>query len=362
MWTVGGKLATSSLINYLPGNKTLSGYSHSVYFGKTSGKFNFNINEDLADDKFNSNDLGYFTNNNFLTHNLYAGYHWTKPTGWYNNIYFNFNATYIQRFKPMSYEAANVNVNANGQLKNLWHIGSLIGFEPEANNFYEPRVPGRVFRGWSDWFIDEWVQTNTSKKYWVYSELLFISRSFFNSKRYSLSLNQNYRFSPKFSVSYSLSLQPQTDNVGFADFEGNDIIFGRRDVQTVENILGFKYSFNDKMGFTIRARHYWSEVDYKQYFTLLPDGGLQNNTSYTGNANQNYNVFTVDAVYTWQFAPGSFMNLVWKNNATTFDQATDKRYFKNFDNTLSSDQNNNLSIKIIYFLDYLDFKKWRKKR
>jgi len=37
-------------------------------------------------------------------------------------------------------------------------------------------------------------------------------------------------------------------------------------------------------------------------------------------------------------------------------------YFKNFDNTISSPQNNNLSIKIIYYLDYLDFKKWKHKK
>lgn len=37
-------------------------------------------------------------------------------------------------------------------------------------------------------------------------------------------------------------------------------------------------------------------------------------------------------------------------------------YFKNFERTLNEPQSNNLSIKIIYFLDYLDFKKWSKKK
>ena len=37
-------------------------------------------------------------------------------------------------------------------------------------------------------------------------------------------------------------------------------------------------------------------------------------------------------------------------------------YFKNFGNTLEADQNNNLSLKVIYFLDYLDIKKWGKKK
>ena len=61
-------------------------------------------------------------------------------------------------------------------------------------------------------------------------------------------------------------------------------------------------------------------------------------------------------VYTWQFAAGSFINIVWKN-AIYDDKNLSNSYLKNFNNTLSSPQNNNLSLKIIYYLDYLKFKK-----
>jgi len=73
---------------------------------------------------------------------------------------------------------------------------------------------------------------------------------------------------------------------------------------------------------------------------------------------QNYNNFYINAVYTWQFAPGSFLNIVWKDESSTFNRDIDYHYFKNFDRTLGSPQNNNLSVKVIYFLDYLDLKKW----
>ena len=175
-------------------------------------------------------------------------------------------------------------------------------------------------------------------------------------------LQQNYRFSKKFSVNYSFDTEPQNDNVGYASMSGNDIIFGRRDVSTVENILNLKYSFNDRMVFTTKIRHYWSKVNYKEFFTLAQDGTLQKNTTFNSDVNQDYNIFTVDAVYTWQFAPGSFINLVWKNNATTLDDVVRYDYFKSFNNTILSPQNNNFSIKIIYFIDYLDLKKKVSKR
>jgi hypothetical protein len=143
------------------------------------------------------------------------------------------------------------------------------------------------------------------------------------------------------------------------------VIFGRRDVHTVENVFNVKYSFNNKMVFTGRVRHYWSRLNYKELFTLQQDGGLEKNTTYTGDVNPDYNDFTVDAVFTWEFAPGSFINVVWKNNTNYFVQTpygalNSENYFKNFNHTMDSPQNNNFSIKVIYFLDYLQLKNKKK--
>ena len=361
-WNVSGQASISNLVGYLPDGKTQSGYSHNFSFGKTSGRFNFNVGEELTNNKFNSNDLGYFTFTNFVDHFFWMGYRWTKPSKWYNNFRVNANAYYSRRLKPSSYQAANFNINANGQLKNLWYVGGLFGYEPEGNNYYEPRVEGRVFRAWSNYFFDGWFETNNAKKYSLYAEALYIKRNLFSSERYQLTFQNRYRFNNKLSVSLMLQLSPQTNNTGFAGFEGSDIIFGKRDIATVENTVNIKYSFNDKMNINTRVRHYWSEVHYKEFFTLQEDGSLQKNTTFTQNRDQNLNFFNIDMVYTWQFAPGSFINLVWKNAAVNFNQVVDHGYFKNFSNTMREDDNNNLSLKVIYFLDYLNLKKWMHKK
>ena len=109
-------------------------------------------------------------------------------------------------------------------------------------------------------------------------------------------------------------------------------------------------------------RHYVSTVDNKEYFTLQQNGKLLPNSTFTGNVNQNLNLFNIDMVYTWQFAPGSFLNVVWKNYIQHFNRTVEADYLKNFTNTLDADANNNLSLKVIYFLDYLDIKKWGKKK
>ncbi|NMD28665.1 MAG: hypothetical protein GYA79_03030 [Bacteroidetes bacterium] len=127
-------------------------------------------------------------------------------------------------------------------------------------------------------------------------------------------------------------------------------------------MLNFKYNFNAKSGINTRVRHYWSKVNYKQFYTLQNNGSLLPNFTYGQNENKNVNFFNIDFVYTWQFAPGSFLNLVWKNSIMEFRDEVEKNYFHNIGNTLKEDQNNNLSLKIIYYLDYLDLKKWKKKK
>lgn len=361
-WNFGGNVFNSNLTG-LPGEKTVSGYSHNIYFGKTSGRFNFSISENLTDNKYNSNDLGYFTYNNFFNHSLWVGYRWIRPTNWYNNIYLNVNLYYSRQLIPAAYRNANFNINVNGQLKNLWHAGTSVGYEPKYNDFNEPRVPGRVFKGWSDYFIDSWVQTNSSKKYSIYSELFYVVRSLYNSRRYTITFNQMFRFSHKFSVSHSLSMEPISNDVGFAtiDDASNDIIFGRRNRNTIENIVTFKYNFNGKMGLNARVRHYWSKVDYNKFFTLMQNGDLADNNTFTTNENQNVNYFNIDMTYTWEFAPGSFLNIVWKNAIVDYENLIVKDYFKNIVNTIDTAQNNNLSLKVIYFLDYQHLKNHKKK-
>jgi hypothetical protein len=61
-------------------------------------------------------------------------------------------------------------------------------------------------------------------------------------------------------------------------------------------------------------------------------------------------------VYTWEFAPGSFLNIVWKDASQNFTNEVQKGYFKNLTNVVSENSNNNFSLKVIYFLDYLKLK------
>ena len=352
-----GKIAASQLFN--KDGKRVTGYSHTMGFGKTGGRLNFNLVQEIADNKYEINDMGILFNNNYINHYLWIGYKWVKPGKWFNQMQVNYNNNYSRRFVKNAYQSFNTNINANAQLKNLWYVGGYIGYNPRANDFYEPRVANRVYMAPRHIDINFWMESNSAKKYSFGSSLFIGFYQYFKGRQYTYNLYHNYRFNDKFSLGQELTYRPSVNEVGFSDIINGDIIFSRRNRNTVENVLKAKYNFNNKSGISFRARHYWSRVKNNEFFTLENSGHLLQNGSYINEVGQNYNAFTIDAVYTLQFAPGSFINIVWKNAIYTNDKAIEYAYFKNVDRTISGPQNNNFSIKVLYYLDYLDFKKKR---
>jgi Domain of unknown function (DUF5916) len=362
-YNFSGSAAISNLAYKAGSISNSMGYSHTISFGKTSGRFNFNVYEELTDTKYNSNDLGYFTNNNYFNHGLYLGYRYTVPKSFYNRLNINFGANISHLYTPIgdissTYQNSNIRFNISSQLKTLHWAGVFFNYLPTQNDFYEPRTEGMVFSRGASMVTGAWFEGNSSKKYSISVELF--RRTFFdfyNTYAYDISFGQSYRFNSKLTMKFDIAYNPRPISVGYSTMIDDKPFFALREISTIENILKLKYSFTNRMGLTFRARHYTSVVSNKVFFNLNPDGTLKPNNSITGNYDRNVNYFNIDMVYTWQFAPGSFFNLVWKDSAITSSNISNNSYGENLNNTLQSSHNNSISLKVIYFLDYLSLKK-----
>jgi hypothetical protein len=172
-------------------------------------------------------------------------------------------------------------------------------------------------------------------------------------------LNNDYRFNDRLSVGLSNFLGFYNRDYGFAYVSNNadSVITGLRNRRTAENVLNVKYSFNNRMGLTFRLRHYWSKVDYTKLFNLMEDGNVEDLVSSNRNPDINLNLFNIDMNFSWQFAPGSFINLNWKSFSGLEDQFVNEKYYSNLRKTFDYPQAANFSVKVIYYLDYLQLKK-----
>ena len=372
-WNLNANAYSSTIF----GNTNTTGYKYGAGLGKVSGSFNFSTMVQVVDDKFNPNDMGIQFYNNNINESFFAGYAITKPTQWFNRLFNNFNFNYDQLFVPRAYQSLKFNYNSHLQLKNLWWIGLFTNASLKGNDFYEPRVNGRVFKSPAYFTQGAFVESNSAKKYSI-SLVAMVGNTFlFNSKELYVEFTQSMRFNNKFSITHYINLNPISNNIGFPTSNGSNgldgiytneiLLFGRRSRTTVENRLNFKYSFNNKMYITMRVRHYLGTVTYKEFFILnqagtldaIPDGStaIKQYISTNHNFNNNYNTINVDMVYSWRFAPGSEFNIVWKNGINTYERDVINGYFKNFNSAIAAPQSNSISVKILYYIDYLQLHK-----
>jgi hypothetical protein len=189
-------------------------------------------------------------------------------------------------------------------------------------------------------------------------------RKFNENKRQTVSANisPRYRVNDRLSFRYSLNWLDRRDDAGYVNkLEADSVVFGIRDFATVTNTLNSSYIFTSNMSLTLRARHYWSRAMYKDYAFLNEKGKMEVYGYDRKNHDVNFNAFNVDMVFSWWFAPGSEISLVWKNAVLTSEEAIISDYFRNFNQVIGSPQNNSISFKVLYFLDALMLKNKTKK-
>ncbi|SNC75004.1 Carbohydrate family 9 binding domain-like [Hymenobacter gelipurpurascens] len=368
------------------------GYKYQIGVSKISGNFTWGLNHGIESDKYNPNDLGILFGNNNISQGLYASYNKYKPFWKVNNLYTFFNLNHSVLYKPTRYQNANVSGGFNTTFtKSFLTVGANIDANPITHDYYEPRqyplgdyyvrVPVNANIGGfisSDYRKKLAWDFNGGVRWYAEDDRLERPRRM----GYGWNISPRYRVSNQLNFRYSLDWNLRQNQVGYVNggldsslpqdtaiirqLGGNvllgkppvDVLLGRRRVLTVTNTISGAYTFNNRMSFTIRTRHYTSTVNYRD-FAHLKKGGLETPIDYRRNRDNTFNAFNVDAVYSWWFAPGSQVSIVWKNASSSFLESNEATplYFDNLNNTINTPHNNSISIKILYYLDYLMVKR-----
>lgn len=340
--------------------KDRNGFSYEFGLGKKSGNLTWEYKQEFADTRFDPSDIGFYTNNNFLDQEVKLAYNIYEPGNWYNTIETELEVKHSKRFKPGDYQSFGIYPEISVQFKNFWSVKLSANWQAESNDFYEARN-GQLFKESESYKVRIFVNPNRAKAYNIGGNFVRIKKSMFDGVGYNFYLFQNLRISDKLALGLDLSYAPSFNYTNWVGFNGPQSVFSRYNRNTVENSFDAKYSFNNRMGINVGVRHYWSDRRNKEFFALNNSGYLN---PYTGpqlkNVDRNYNVFNIDLVYTWNFRPGSELSVTYKNAAETSERFFTKRYNRNLENVLSSPQNNSLSIKLLYYIDYLDLFKKKK--
>lgn len=338
-------------------SQNLTGFASTLAFSRTKGRFRYGITHEFANETYDINDLGLnFTNNynNFFGDTSYRIF---EPTGIFNEYEINFHGSHERRYKPDVNVRSVIGTSFFGKTRDRFAFGGHWDVNTEFKDFFEPRkantyvlYPGKII-------ANAWVSSDYRKRF-AY-DIRSTYTNFFGPgyNNLNLILSPRFRFSNKLSFIYRFEYSKENDRNSFVALQPQNVIFGNRDMESIENSLQGSYNFSTKKAISLSFRNFWSAAAFaeNQFSRLQEDGELEE-TSYEVNSdndpNANFNIWNLDLSYQWRFAPGSEMILLYRNAIFKLDDQSDLNYAQSLDELFQQPVRHNLSLRIVYYLDY----------
>lgn len=354
-WFSGGEFSKNPIAEKSPG------YNYGLFFMKSRGKFQFSLYQSALDKHFNINDLGINRTRNQLNRGFYVSYRLYEPFSIFRNFAQSFGFDQLKSLDSKKNINSSFLYKGNTTFNNYLTLWWELTASPfERHDFYEPRKTGRYYLmpGYTETGLG--FSSDYRKKFALDGNFSYMV-DYDKVKSIDVELEPMYRISDRLILRHEAELGLNPGNLGYANHDSEHIWFGRRDIFTLENAFSGNYMLNTHVSIGLELRHFWQQAEYTRYFTLLDNGYLSPDTEYSNDHNFNYNFFSVDFKVDWEFAPGSLVSLVWKNNIEQENNRYNLLFRDNLKEMFNSPQLNILSIKALYHLDYLQLKKLKRK-
>ena len=367
VWDLNTKKNTYNLsgdfkYSYINDLEDKKGINSQLNFSETSGKFRYGIGADIMTKDFDNNDLGINFETNYYSIYANSSYRILNPTKIFNSFNARINGYSQFQKETGKIQASNINFQINSNTKKNHYFG--IGFDAnpiETFDYYEPRAANRyVIRPTKiGGFV--YISTNYNNAFAIDLNPSYAVFDEAGRNSYGFSIGPRYRFNDKLSLNYNFNFFRQNNNKGYIDSINDDmnsatpntIVFANRNVITYSNTLSGKYSLNSQMTFNISLRQYWSYAENKNTLSLEQNGRLADFIGYTTNKNSSFYSWNADLSFSWWFAPGSQVSVLYRNNAGAFEREINKKFNDNVTNLLNNDALSHVfSISVRYFIDY----------
>lgn len=355
-WQMSGRYS------HVTGIDSHDGFKSTVGFGKVSGKWQWSINNNIESDKYDPNDLGILQSPNEFTTSAGVSYIQFTPNKHFNFRRYNISLSHRNLYKPFAFQEFNYNSNFFHLFKNFWDVNFVAEGSPVwYNDYFELRTSNRKLKRAPWRFFGLFGSTDSRKKLFVSYGLGMAESPIPADPFYLTELGIRYRFGPKFSLEINGRREHDLGNFGWVFFDSTtaEPVIGRRQIKQFNTVLSGVYNFKPRMNLSLRARHYWSKVYYQSFFDVQTDG-YWTDRSFASGYDRNFNVFNIDMFFTWDFLLGSRLIIAWKNALgpeTYIDGLANNKYTQNFTKIFTVPHSNELSVKVVYFVDYNQLRK-----
>jgi hypothetical protein len=352
---------------YDPSRTSLSGNSVELRFAKVGGvRTRFETGYGRRSAGFETNDLGFLNRADQQTWTNWFAMRWNQPNRVFQRLNWNMNYWMYWTLNGTPEERA-FNTNVHTQLNNRWwfHLGGTQGLGQVycARSCTRGGPALRVEPFFSPW---GGIESDNRKKvtggiWWNYS-----GNDGGRSHRVNYSPWVGVKLSSRFRTNLSLDLTTNdddsqwygnfTDSVGtthytFADLQQKEYGFTWR----------FDYILNPNASFQFYASPFVSkgtysnvrELDnprstrYEDRFQAYGDTAVTNNPG-----GFNFQAFNSNAVFRWEYRPGSTLFLVWSQGRGAFDPTEGNNSFRgDLDNLFGTRAEDRFLVKVSYWLN-----------
>ena len=346
-----------SYINQYGNLDDANGINTTLGFAKKGGNWRYSAGANYVSDEYDSNDLGILFINNY--HGGYGNlsYRILNPTRIFNT--FKINTNYYIELQNTTGRAqqAQINIDVTSNTRKNDYISYALYINPfETYDFYEARMSGRFVNLPKTVYNELYFSSNYNRPFALDLNLYSTITNEPNRENYGITIAPRLRVSDKLLLSLSGNVYNQKSDKGWVAYDGNDIIFAERDRKTYTLQPSAKYALSPTMTLNLSARYYWSYAENKQYLNLQENGTLTPNSTFTENRNSDFSTWNLDLSYSWWFAPGSQLSILYRNNASNFSNEINRNVRSNFSNLFENNLNNIFSVSFRYFIDYNSIK------
>lgn len=340
------------------------GFRGGISLSELTGSLRFDIGWNGVDANYYQNDLGYYNLRNDQRLWAKVGYMTFKSTKLYEKIEAYLWMSERSRFYPKILKSLGGRIGLTLTSLKLEEIRASFDYTSKYKDFEETRKEDFFIYQPAEYELEFNYRSDTRKKL-VYGSGIEhsygVNEQFNeNSSETEIEFYSGYRLSNQFKVELGISNGISKNEIGYVFDENDNLYFGNRKVKFTENNISLNYNFNSYKSLNLKFRQFWSSALYKEDFFLLKSDGNRsvsekNISDY--NPNTNFNLWNLDLSYNWEFAPGSKITLLYRNNIFNENNLSGISYYNSTKELFEKPINHQLSLRINYFIDFNLLKK-----
>ncbi len=349
---------------------SLSGSAQELSFGKIAGnRLKFQTSYSRRSPGFEINDLGFLLQADQQSWNNWAGLQFYKPNRVYQSLRWNFNWWQLWSAAGLPTDRA-FNTNTHLQLNSRWwlHAGGTVG---QLGSTFCDRCArgGPALR--QDQYLAPWMGIEGDQRSKLVPFMWVNYNRFDGGRSWRLNLNPelDYKVASNFNSSLSLNWTRNRNDSQFFSKETDSLTgtqhynFGHLEQTTVGMTWRLDYTFSPTTSLQLYAQPFitkgtYSNMrelsatpradDYDARFIPASDTAIRNNPG-----GFNIKEFHSNAVFRWEYRPGSTLFVVWSQGRNgRVDEEGQRNYGGDIKDLFALPAQNTFLVKLSYWLTW----------